>query len=53
MKEFQECKSCDKKPGSPTLCESCLNNRSLIHQLAIEIERLQRKLSVIDEILDL
>ena len=31
--EFRECSVCASKPGSPTLCESCLSNRSTIEQL--------------------
>lgn len=27
---FQECDTCRAKPGSPYLCEGCLNNRTLI-----------------------
>ena len=30
---FQECESCAKKPGSPTLCRSCLHNREVINGL--------------------
>lgn len=31
--EFKECESCSAKPGSPTLCESCLHNRTVISDL--------------------
>lgn len=31
---FMECGFCSSQPGSPTLCRSCLNNRSRIHQLS-------------------
>lgn len=29
-KEFVECPECAKKPGSPRLCPSCLENRRII-----------------------
>lgn len=31
--DFYECASCRVKPGSPTLCESCLHNREVIQRL--------------------
>jgi hypothetical protein len=31
--EFIECESCDSKPGSPVLCNSCLSNRNAISTL--------------------
>ena len=31
--EFVECPTCAAKPGSPTLCNSCLQNRSVIGRL--------------------
>ncbi len=31
--EFMECSACAAKPGSPTLCASCLSNRWLIDNL--------------------
>ncbi len=30
---FVECPTCAAKPGTPTLCESCLHNRAVIGQL--------------------
>ena len=33
MMEFKECAECSAKPGSPTLCDSCLHNRSTINKL--------------------
>ena len=33
MAEFMECSICAAKPGSPTLCPSCLHNRALIGRL--------------------
>lgn len=30
---FMECAACRGKPGSPQLCESCLNNRAVIYRL--------------------
>jgi hypothetical protein len=35
--EFIECDSCRVKPGSPLLCESCLNNRNVISELKDQI----------------
>jgi hypothetical protein len=31
--EFKECPTCAAKPGSPTLCGSCLHNRAVISEL--------------------
>ena len=31
--KFMECATCAAKPGSPTLCPGCLNNRELIETL--------------------
>jgi hypothetical protein len=31
--DFQECPTCAAKPGSPALCDSCLNNRYLISEM--------------------
>lgn len=31
--EFEECATCRAKPGTPSLCLSCLHNRTLIHKL--------------------
>lgn len=36
--EFQECPECSKKPGTPTLCSSCLNNRHIIQLLQEKLE---------------
>lgn len=27
---FKECDTCAAKPGTPTLCDGCLNNRTVI-----------------------
>ena len=32
--EFIECDTCKVKPGSPTLCAGCLNNRQAISALS-------------------
>jgi hypothetical protein len=32
--EFMECVSCATKPGSPTLCRACANNRQVISILS-------------------
>ena len=33
--EFMECAACAAKPGHPTLCPSCLSNRSAIAALML------------------
>lgn len=33
--EFRECAACAAKPGSPTLCPSCLHNRAVIRCLTL------------------
>ena len=43
--EFKECSICAAKPGSPTLCPSCLNNRRIIVEL-------QRKIKELEDVLD-
>jgi hypothetical protein len=35
-KQFIECDTCKAKPGSPTLCAGCINNRRLIAHLQRE-----------------
>lgn len=37
--EFMECESCSQKPGSPTLCPSCLHNRRAIDKLSLELKK--------------
>lgn len=34
--EFAECETCAAKPGSPTLCATCLHNRATINRLRAE-----------------
>jgi len=41
--DYKECKICSDKPGSPTLCESCLHNRELVSKLKQEIEKLKNR----------
>jgi hypothetical protein len=36
--EYQECAECAAKPGSPTLCPSCLHNRTQINRLVADLE---------------
>lgn len=36
--QYKECKACSEKPGSPTLCEACFHNRSIVNQLKTELE---------------
>ncbi len=40
--EFVECVVCKAKPGSPPLCESCLNNRAVISHLRARVKHLGR-----------
>ena len=40
--EFMECAVCAAKPGSPTLCASCLHNRTVISALNETIDKLPR-----------
>lgn len=51
--EFKECKECAKKPGSPTLCESCLWNRSLVTKLKTDRYKSVKTLEIIKELLAL
>jgi len=45
--EFVECPECASKPGSPTLCDSCLKNRNSISKLKQELEnRLKQQDSI-------
>ncbi len=37
MLEFVECSVCAAKPGSPTLCDSCLKNRHAIETLTSKL----------------
>ncbi len=38
--KFEECASCAGKAGTPTLCESCINNREFIENLKKDNSRL-------------
>jgi len=37
---FQECSLCSGKPGTPLLCESCIQNRHRIHALSEQVRKL-------------
>jgi hypothetical protein len=37
--DFRECAACKAKPGSPSLCPSCLQNRALISRLQGVVRR--------------
>lgn len=50
--EFVECSICASKPGSPTLCESCLKNRNTIEYLNSRIFNLEKDLEVSDHLLN-
>ena len=47
MADFKECASCAAKPGSPTLCASCLNNRRLIDRCGAERDEALRELAAL------
>jgi hypothetical protein len=51
--EFKECGVCIKKPGSPTLCESCLHNRKVVQELKDEKFKFEKTLEIIKELLNL
>jgi len=48
IQAYRECDTCSKKPGSPTLCSGCLNNRSAIEQRDNIIKELMHKMEIID-----
>lgn len=48
IQAYRECDTCSKKPGSPTLCSGCLNNRSAIEQRDSIIDELINKMKIID-----
>jgi hypothetical protein len=49
--QFEECKSCAKKPGSPTLCEPCLHNRKTISELNEVIYKQTKKIKLVNDLL--
>lgn len=48
----KECCVCEAKPGSPTLCETCLYNRDLVAALQKRLRRELAKLRIIGGILN-
>lgn len=44
---FIECVPCKSQPGSPLLCESCLNNRAVIDRLSRAVDLTQRLIDVL------
>lgn len=44
-RDFVECLSCQKLPGSPTLCSSCLHNRRVILSLKRDLLRTAQELA--------
>lgn len=44
--EFIECPQCSAKPGSPTLCPSCLSNRQLIEKTALAIKLIKELMDI-------
>jgi hypothetical protein len=45
--DFHECDTCKAKPGSPYLCNGCLQNRQAIFQRDKLNEDLLRKIEII------
>lgn len=39
---FIECAACKGKPGTPQLCESCLNNRAVISRLKEAVDAVSK-----------
>ena len=50
---FMECPACDAKLGTPTLCDSCLNNRRLISDQGRTVKRLESTIKAVQSVLDL
>jgi hypothetical protein len=48
--EFWECSTCNAKPGTPTLCRGCLNNRTAISRLAAERDEALAKLKAYENL---
>lgn len=48
---FMECDPCKAKPGSPVLCESCLNNRAVIMRQQEALSRLGSAASFIKKLI--
>ena len=51
--EFEECPECAAKPGSPTLCPSCLHNREIIEDLYNRLSAYGKKFGVIRAVMEL
>ena len=47
MIEFIECPQCAAKPGMPTLCPSCLQNRTAISKLNARVQELETALAIV------
>ncbi len=45
--EFQECPTCEAKPGMPMLCESCIHNGDVIHELKDKLRTKSKLLEII------
>ncbi len=52
LRAFRECEICAAKPGSPTLCQSCLNNRSALEDRDVMIGDLRRKMEIISLVIE-
>ena len=42
MADFVECDICKAKPGTPRLCNGCVENRKTIADLETEVDNLKR-----------
>lgn len=49
---FRECSVCAAKPGAPTLCQSCLNNRGLESRLYRSVENEEKAKAELDRVLE-
>lgn len=52
LKEYKECDTCARQPGSPPLCSGCLNNRTAINERDVLIKELNRQISIIKLIIE-
>lgn len=50
INDFTECEACNSKPGSPALCSSCFNNRTVIAQQRDRIDQLERLIRIIQSV---
>jgi len=51
--KYQECIPCSKKPGSPILCQPCLENRKSIEKANNDIHVMTQRLNLIQSVIAL